>query len=109
MARWIDEMSDYGVPPEEFKQDLADLKAELNVASLKALFSKEVALSALITAGSLVAPVAGLTALASKVGLVGVIPLVKAAVDLRGARRIALQRHVTSWLYLSGQGRLQMR
>jgi hypothetical protein len=75
---------------EELKQDLADFKAELNTTSLKTLFSKEVALSALITAGSLVSPISGLTALASQVGLVGVIPLLKAAVDLRGARRTAL-------------------
>jgi len=94
---------------EELKQDLADLKAELNTTSLKALFSKEVAVSALITAGSLVAPISGLTALASKIGLVGVIPLLKAVVDLRGARRTALQRHVSSWLYLAGQGKLQIR
>lgn len=94
---------------EELTQDLADLKAELNTISLKALFSKEVALSALITAGSLVAPIPGLTALASQIGLVGVIPLLKAAVDLSGARRTALQRHVSSWLYLSGQGKLQIR
>ena len=94
---------------EELKQDLADLKAELNTTSLKALFSKEVAVSALITAGSLVAPISGLTALASKIGLVGVIPLLKAVVDLRGARRTTLQRHVSSWLYLAGQGKLQIR
>lgn len=94
---------------EELKEDLGDLKAELNIASLKALFSKEVALSALITAGSLTAPIAGLTALASQIGLVGVIPLLKAAVELRGARRTALQRHMSSWLYLVGQRGLQVR
>jgi hypothetical protein len=93
----------------DFREDLADLKAELNAASLKTLFSREVAVSALITAGSLIAPIPGLTALATKIGLVGVIPLLKAAVDLRGARRTALQRHVSSWLYLAGQGKLQIR
>lgn len=94
---------------EELRHDLTDLKAELSAASLKALFSKEVALAALITAGCLVAPVPGLTTLASEVGAVGVIPLMKTAVDLRGARRTAFQRHTSSWLYLAGKGRLQIR
>lgn len=94
---------------EELRQDLADLKAELNAASLKALFSKEVAVSALITAGALAAPIAGLTALASQVGLVGVIPLLKSAVELRGARRTALKRHTSSWLYLAGRRGVQIR
>lgn len=94
---------------EEIRQDVADLKAELNAASLKTLFSKEVAVSALISAGAFIAPVAGLTTLASQVGLVGVIPLLKAAVELRGARRTALQRHISSWLYLAGKRGLQIR
>lgn len=94
---------------EEHRSDLADLKAELNAVSLKALFSKEVAVSAVISAGALVAPVHGLTNLASQIGLVGVIPLLKAVVDLRGARRMALQKHTSSWLYLASQPRLQVR
>jgi len=94
---------------EELRRDLADLKTELNAASLKALFSKEVAVSTLISAGALITPIPGLTALANQMGLVGVIPLLKAAVDLRGARRVALQRHISSWLYLAGQRRLQIR
>jgi len=88
---------------EGLKEDLADLKEELRAASLKTLFSKEVALSALISAGCLLSPVAGLTELASDVGAIGVIPLLKAAVDYRGTRRAAIQRHVTSWLYLASR------
>ncbi len=65
------------------KQDLADLKSELKLASWKTLFSKEVALSALIVAGCLVAPVAGLTALATHLGGIGVIPLVKSQIEYR--------------------------
>jgi hypothetical protein len=93
---------------EELRHDLTDLRAELKAASLKALFSKDVAIAAVIAAGALVAPVPGLTALATKVGWAGIIPLVKAAVELRGARRTALQKHVSSWLYLARQGRLQL-
>jgi hypothetical protein len=91
---------------EDLKQDVADLKAELGIASSKALFSKEVALSVLILAGSLVAPAAGLTALASQVGGVGIIPLIKAAVDYRAARRDALRKHTMSWLFTGKQGRI---
>ncbi len=94
---------------EGLREDLADLRAELNTASLKALFSKEVALSVLIVAGSMVKPIRGLTGLATEVGLIGVIPILKAAVELRGERRAALQRHVNSWLYLAGKGKLQIR
>ncbi len=88
---------------EEIKNDLVELKRELEVNSLKALFSKEVALSALILAGTLVAPVAGLTALATQIGGIGIIPLLKAGVDLRAGRQKALREHSTSWLYLSSQ------
>jgi hypothetical protein len=94
---------------EELRHDLAELKAELNAASLKALFSKEVVLSAVISGGALINPIPSLTALATQVGLVGVIPLLKAVVELRGARRTALQKQVSSWLYLAGQRRLQIR
>jgi hypothetical protein len=88
------------------RHDLSDLKSELQLASKKALFSKEVALSAAITAGTLVSPIAGLTALASQVGLIGVIPLAKSIVELRGARRSALLKHTSSWLYLATKPRV---
>jgi hypothetical protein len=94
---------------EELRQDLTDLKAELNVTSLKTLFSKEVAVSAIICAGCLVSPIAGLTALSSQVGAVGVIPLLKAAVDYRASRRAALQKHVSSWLYMAGRSAFDLR
>jgi hypothetical protein len=93
----------------DLKHDLSDLKSELGVASLKTLFSKEVAVSALITAGSLVAPIPGLTALSTQFGLLGVIPLLKSATELRGARRTALLKHTSSWLYLATKPRLQVR
>lgn len=91
---------------EAMKQDLQDLKAELELASKKTLLSREIAFSALIVAGSLSAPMAGLTELGTKVGGIGIIPLLKAAVDYRGERRKALRSHVMSWLFLSRQGRL---
>lgn len=91
------------------KHDLAELKEELGLASVKALLSKEVVLSALILAGSLATPVAGLTSLGGQIGGVGIIPLMKAAVDLRAARRDALKKHTMSWLFLATQSRLTLR
>ena len=93
---------------EEMKQDLADLKNELGTASLKTLLSNKVALSAVIAAGCLISPAAGLTALSTKLVGIGVVPLLKAAVEYRGARRAALKRHTSSWLFLAGQGRLTL-
>lgn len=93
---------------EELKQDLADLQAELGIASKKALFSKEVTLTVLILAGSLISPIASLTALGNQVGGVGIIPLMKAAVDYRAARRDALKKHTMSWLYTGKQARLSL-
>lgn len=94
---------------EDLKQDLAHLKAELGLASLKTLFSKEVALPALIFGGSLLAPIPGLTTLATKIGAIGIIPLLKAAVDLRAARGEALRKHTMSWLFLGTQKRVSLR
>jgi hypothetical protein len=93
----------------DLKQDLADLKAELGIASSKALFSKEVALSVILVAGSFVAPIAGLTALATSVGGIGIIPLIKSAVDYRATRRDALRKHTMSWLFVATQGRITLR
>jgi hypothetical protein len=93
----------------DIKQEIADLKTELGIANSKALFSKEVALSIIILAGSLVSPIAGLTTLATTVGGVGIIPLMKAAVDYRAARRDALRKHAMSWLYVAKQRRMTLR
>lgn len=94
---------------ESLREDLAELKGELGAASLKTLLSKEVAMTALIVAGSLVTPIAGLTALGAQVGGIGIIPLLKAAADYRAARREALQKHKMSWLFLAKQRRLSVR
>lgn len=94
---------------EDMKGDLMDLKHELGMASMNALLSKEVAISAVITAGFLISPAAGLTALSTQLGGIGIIPLLGTAVKYRGARRAALRRHTSSWLFLGGQGRLTVR
>jgi hypothetical protein len=94
---------------DQLKHDVADLKSELGIASLKTLFSKEVAISTLIMAGSLATPIPGLTALSSQIGLLGIIPLLKSATELRGARRAALQKHTSSWLYLAKGPRFRLR
>jgi len=92
-----------------FAADLAMLKSELRLASVKALFSREVALSTVLTAGCLVAPIAGLTELATKIGWVGVVPLIKAGAEIRGARRETQLKHSSSWLYLTTRrGRLHV-
>ncbi len=88
------------------RQDLADLKGELKLASWKTLFSKEVGLSAAILAGCLMVPIPGLTSLATQLRGVGIIPLVKSGIDYRDARRKAFRAHPISWLYLTKQERL---
>ena len=93
----------------ELRSDVQELKRELGLASVKALFSKEVGMSAVALAGSLVAPVFGLTTLSTSIGLAGVIPLVKAAVDLRGVRREAVRKHASSWLYFANAPKVQVR
>lgn len=92
---------------DELHEDLADLKTELRLSSVKTLLSKEVAIAALISAGTLISPIQGLTQLSTQVGLLGIIPLLKSAVELRGARRAALLKHTSSWLYLARSSRLQ--
>lgn len=93
----------------DLSADLADLKSELRLASIKTLFSKEVAVSAVLSAGALINPIAGVTELSTQLGLVGVVPLLKAAVDLKGARRTTLTKHTSSWLYLvKGRGGFQL-
>lgn len=89
---------------DELKTDLYDLKKELGLNSLKTLFSKEVGASVLLVGGALVSPIEGLTGLAKTVSGVGVIPLLKAEVEHRGAKRDILRRHTMSWLYLASKG-----
>jgi hypothetical protein len=90
----------------QMAQDLHDLKTELRIATASALLSKEMALSVLIGAGSMFFPVAGMTGLATTVGGVGIIPLLKTAVDFRGERRRILAQHQMSWLLLGKKRRL---
>jgi hypothetical protein len=89
---------------EEIKQDLADLKSELRLAAKKALISKDVLFGAVIAGGSLAFPT--LAALAPGLDALGVIPLAKAAIEYRGARREILRKHTTSSLYLTSRRRL---
>jgi hypothetical protein len=92
----------------EIEQDVSDLKSELGEISKKTLFSKEVGISAVIVAGALTSSVAGLTTLGTKLGVTGIIPLLGAISSLRGARRVAFQRHISSWIYLAKKGKLQV-
>lgn len=90
----------------KIRQDLADLRTELKVASWKTLFSKEVAFSTAILAGCLAAPIVGLTTLAAHLSGIGIIPLVRSGIEYRDARRKALRAHPISCLYLAKQGPL---
>lgn len=90
----------------EIRQDISDLKDELKIARSKALFSKELVLSVVLAAGCLPNPIEGLTTLARDVGGIGIIPLLKAAADYRGARRDALKKHAMSWLFLAKRRRI---
>ncbi len=93
---------------DELKTDLSDLKKELQLTSLKTLFSKEVGVSVLLVGGCLISPVAGLTELASKVSGLGVIPLLKAHLEYRTARREVMNRHTMSWVYLATKGQFSL-
>jgi hypothetical protein len=93
---------------DELKTDLHDLKKELQLTSLKTLFSNEVGVSVLLAGGSLVSSVAGLTELATSIGGLGVIPLLKAEVEYRATRREILRKHNMSWLYLASKGPITM-
>jgi hypothetical protein len=94
---------------EEMRDDLDSLVKELNLTNIKALFSKEVALSVVAVAGAFSAPVAGLGALAATLKTVGVAPLIKTLFEYRGSRCKALLDHPISWLYLTHGERLTMR
>jgi hypothetical protein len=88
----------------QLEDDLKELKSELQLASLKTLFSEKVALSALILAGTFLSPLGTLTALGTQVGGVGVIPLMKSLVEYKGERRKVLKSHFMSWLFLGTKG-----
>jgi hypothetical protein len=89
---------------DELKTDLYDLKKELNLTTIKTLFSKEVGVSVFLVGGSLISPVTGLTGLATNIGGLGIIPLLKAEVEYRASRREILKKHTMSWLYLASKG-----
>jgi hypothetical protein len=91
---------------QELKQDLAELKSEIGEGNIQALFSEKVLVSVLVAAGSLLPSIRGLTGASAGLGLASVIPLVQAAGRMRGIRRKALERHISSWLYLAGRGKL---
>ena len=73
---------------------------ELRLTTYKALLSKEVVLTVLISASAIASPIGALTGLAKSVGALGVIPVLKGVIEYRGARRKALTSHASSWLFL---------
>jgi hypothetical protein len=93
----------------DLRDDLKSLKKELGVASLESLFSKEMAVTLLALAGSLVSPIAGITTLAATLKGVGVVPLVATTIKHKKERRKALLAHNMSWLYYANQPRIAVR
>lgn len=94
---------------EDMKQDLKDLKAELNLASISALFSKEMVVTAIVVAGALATPISGITTLATTMKGVGVAPLIKTAATYRSARNKALRKSAMSWLFVGKQKKLALQ
>lgn len=94
---------------QELRDDLASLKTELRLESVRGLLSRDVATSVLIGAGTFASSIPQLTGLPEQLGLIGVIPLLKAAADLRGTRRAVFRRHIGSWLYLAASPRARLR
>ncbi|QDT95854.1 hypothetical protein [Gimesia aquarii] len=88
---------------EEMKQDLKDLKKELNLSSVKALFSKEMVLTTIAVAGTFIEPISGLTTLATTLQGIGVAPLIKTGAEYRAARSKVLRGSSMSWLYTGEQ------
>lgn len=93
----------------DMKDDLKSLKKELGVASLESLFSKEMALTVLALAGAWVAPISGVTTLATTLKGIGIVPLVATTIKHKKERRKALLAHNMSWLYCAKQGHIAVR
>lgn len=97
--------NDFRELEEEFKQrikeDVSSLRSELGLATAKALWSKEFVVSAIALAGALAEPISSLTALGSGIGALGVIPLMAAKAGYRAARKQALEKHFSSWVYVA--------
>lgn len=94
---------------EDMREDLYNLKRELNIASVEPLFSKEMLLTALVLGGALLEPISGLTKLAATLKGIGIIPLIKTRFRHKRERRKALLQHKISWLYLTQEKSLSLR
>jgi len=93
----------------DMQDDLLSLKEELGLASLGALFSKEMAVTAVAVGGALIEPISGVTNLAAALQGIGVIPLVATKLKHKQQRREALLQHKMSWLYLTRQNLVSLR
>ena len=94
---------------EDMREDLYNLKRELNIASVEPLFSKEMLLTALVLGGALLEPISGLTKLAATLKGIGIIPLVKTRIEHKKNRRKALLQNNISWLYLTQEKAISLR
>jgi hypothetical protein len=81
--------------------DYKELRAELGGAATDCLLSKEMLAVVVGAAGSLVQPVAG--------GVVAIGGILTAGRKYRTARRKSLRGHITSYVYLAKQGRMEWR
>jgi hypothetical protein len=94
---------------EDLREDLKNLKRELNTANLDALFSKEMVLSVMAIGGAFLHPIAGITSLAASLKGVGIIPLVKTRMDLKKKRNETFLKSNISWLYLTQEKAISIR
>lgn len=94
---------------EEINTDLNNLKHELGLANKEALFSKEMAVSLLFMAGSLVKLTSELTHFSTDLKVMGIIPLIRTRIKLKEARRKAFLNNKISWLYLADQKFISIR
>ena len=86
------------------KDDLTELKRELNIAVSGVLLSREVGVSIMALAGTFLGSILGIPALSMGANLLGVGvvgPFIRKGLDHQEARRNAFKKHPMSWLYLN--------
>lgn len=78
---------------QDMKDDVNSLCEELKVEAKKVIFSKEIAVAIVATAGAVIEPITGT--------LIGCGLLYKKKVEYKSARKKALSQHPMAWLYES--------
>jgi hypothetical protein len=87
----------------DMEQELSELRSELRLSKTKLVFSKEVGIAVAAVAGTLTAPILGLTDLSTLFGSIGVGALIRVNKEYNAAKRKALKSSSMSWLYLANK------